>query len=83
MSRARALARVPRPRLDFSQYPDVMRKAHLAVIFGRSERWIELQVRAGTFPIPRLARVRTPAWSKARVQQFFTAETYAPVERSA
>lgn len=68
---------------DLSAYPPVMNKRQVAAVFGKSVRWVELHLAAGTFPIPRLLRMPTPAWSKARVQQFFEQETFAPMERSA
>lgn len=85
MTRGRQLPARPQPiRPDLSKYPLVMTKQHLAEVFGRSVRWVEKHLAAGTFPIPRLAQYKAaPAWSKGRVVQFFEQETFEPMERSA
>jgi predicted DNA-binding transcriptional regulator AlpA len=73
------MSQVTAPRPDLSAYPAVLTKRHVAQLFGRSVRWVDLHLAAGTFPIPRLARMATPAWSKADVLHFFEARTFAPV----
>jgi hypothetical protein len=73
-----------RPTVDLSAYPAVMRKRHVAEVLGISVRSIELQLVAGTFPIPRLRHLAKPRWSKARVQQFLQQDTFeAPTPRPA
>src|SRR3990167_7955080 len=68
---------------DLSGYPPAMTKAQVASLFGRSVRWLDLQIAAGTFPIPRLTYMPVPHWSKSRVLAFFEAETTdRPVPRA-
>lgn len=68
---------------DLSAYPDVLTRRHLAKILGCSVRSIELQVAAGTFPIPRMRHLPTLGWSKARVLQLFGDETFDPIDSRA
>ena len=83
MSRGGGSAAVPAVAADdLAGYPLVLTKAHMARIFGRSVRWVDQHVAAGTFPIPRLTRMSSAAWRKADVQQFFTQRTFAPLRRS-
>lgn len=90
MSRGRALRshvaadrRTARVVPDLSRYPLVMMPRHVAEIFGKTVRTVERQVAAGKFPIPRLERHPSLAFSKARVLQFFAQDTFEPMEQSA
>jgi hypothetical protein len=65
---------------DLSMYPAVMSKQQVARLFGRSVRWIELQLAKGVFPIPRLARSTRVEFSKADVYRFFEQKTFTPPE---
>jgi hypothetical protein len=68
---------------DLSGYPAEMKKKHLAELLGCSVRAIELRLKAGTFPIPRLARALRPRFSKADVQRYFQSKTFASTDQAA
>ena len=71
-------ARYPRrDAADFAKYPLTLYRQDLAEIFGRSVRWVEQQVAAGTFPIPRLDWRTELAWRKSDVLAFFEQRTFA------
>ncbi len=63
---------------DLSMYPAVMSKRQVAILFGKSVRWLEVQLAKGVFPIPRLARSTRVEFSKADVYRFFEQRTFAP-----
>lgn len=86
MSQAAAAPRRRRPALpaqyptrvssDFAKYPLTLYRKDLAEIFGRTVRWVERHVAAGTFPIPRIQWRNELAWRKHDVIVFFEQRTF-------
>lgn len=81
--RGRAFRPKPLPRADLSQYGALMSKRDVAKELGYSVRWVEIELARGTFPIPRLTRMKKPKFLKVDVQAFLDARTHEPIARPA